>query len=203
MDGTSTGISGVAVTSGRYKVNDAIDIAVTFSGRITVTQTPRIALTIGGSTKYATYHQGTGSSTLTFRYRVASGDDDGNGIGMTSPIDLAGGSLNDASGAASLLIFSPPGELSGVIVDTTAPAISSVTVARGSYGKTANLDVTVNFSEAVRVTQVPRIVLDIGGNTKHADYHGGSNSSSLTFRYQIAATDSDSDGLTMTSSLGP
>ena len=203
VGGATEGISRIEVTPSRYKEGDTIEIAVHFSDAITVASgTPRIALAVGGSTKYASYHEGTGSSTLTFRYTVVSGDNDGDGIGIASPLDLGGGSLNDSDGNAPSLIFSPPGEgLSAVLVDTTAPTISSVTVMGGKYGKASSLDVNVNFSEVVQVTQTPRIALTIGGSTKYAVYYGGTNSSTLTFRYQVAAADSDNDGIGMTPSL--
>ena len=201
VDGTSVGVSSVLMTAKRYKENDAINIAVNFSDAVTVSATPRIALSIGGQTKYASYLSGGGGSTLNFVYTVGSGDNDSDGIGMTSPIDLNGGSLNNSIGDAVGLIFAPPiaSELSGVIVDTTAPTILSVTVVRGNYGNTSHLDVSVHLSEPVRVTEVPRIALTIGGSTKYASYYGGTESSLLTFRYKIAAADSGSP--TMTPSL--
>jgi hypothetical protein len=51
---------------------------------VAVTGTPRLVLTIGSTTQYATYQSGTGTSTLVFRYTVQAGDLDSDGIAVAS-----------------------------------------------------------------------------------------------------------------------
>ena len=70
-----------------------------------VTGTPRISITVGVATRYADYNNGDGTTTLEFIYTVQSGDNDGDGIGVTSAISLNGGSLKDASGNNADLTF--------------------------------------------------------------------------------------------------
>ena len=69
-------LSGVSVETGSYfyddPSDDALRVSVTFSENVNVTGTPRIELTIGAATKYATYASGSGTSTLTFSYDVSS-----------------------------------------------------------------------------------------------------------------------------------
>ena len=200
VDTGAPAVLNVIVDNGSYGEGSPLDVKVSFSEDVVVTGNPQVALAIGGNSTYATYHGGRGSSTLTFRYTVVSGDSDENGIEVTSPVELNGGSIEDAAGNASTLSFTPPG-LSGVMVETVAPTITSVTVESGSYGNTSHLDVKVNFSEVIKVTGNPRLALDIGGAPKYAVYDSGGNTQTLTFRYVVASADRDGDGIGMTSPL--
>ena len=85
-----------------------IPITVTLSEAAAVTGTPRIAVDVGGATRYATYTSGTGTNTLTFTYSVLSGDVDMDGITVFSPIQLNGGTLSDLKGNPATLTFTPP-----------------------------------------------------------------------------------------------
>ena len=88
--------------------------------------TPRLALDIGGTTKYATYVSGSGSSTLTFTYTTQPGDIDLDGISVTSPLQMNGGTIMDAAGnALSPLTFSVP-TTTGVLVDHPSLAMDFV-----------------------------------------------------------------------------
>ncbi len=74
-----------------------------------MTGTPRIALDVGGTTRYATYASGSGTSTLTFTYATQAGDLDLDGITVSSPIDLNGGTIKDLAGNdLTVLSFTPP-----------------------------------------------------------------------------------------------
>ena len=53
----------------------------------------------------------------------------------------------------------------------------------------------LTFSEAVTVTGIPQITLDVGGASRTAPYSAGSGSTVLTFTYTVAAGDEDTDGL--------
>ena len=93
-----------------------------------VTGTPRLSLTVGSSTKYAAYHGGDGTSTLTFRYTVGSGDLDTDGITFAAnTIDLNSGNLKDSLGNDAALGFaSVLPNLTGVQVDTIPPTLSGL-----------------------------------------------------------------------------
>jgi hypothetical protein len=82
---TITSVTGPA--AGTYIVGQHLDFTVVFSEAVVVDTaggTPRLQLTIGSTTRYATYLSGTGTSTLTFRYTVQSGDLDSDGIAVAS-----------------------------------------------------------------------------------------------------------------------
>jgi hypothetical protein len=175
---------------------------VVFSEAVAVTGTPRLVLTIGSTTRYATYLSGTGTSTLTFRYTVQAGDLDTDGIAVASTsIDLNGGTITDVPGNDAVLTFTPP-NTSSVLVDGVAPTITSVSgPAAGTYIVGQNLDFTVVFSEAVAVTGTPRLQLTIGSTTRYATYVSGSGSASLLFRYTVQSGDLDSDGIAVASPI--
>ncbi len=106
-----------------------MNFTVTASEAVTVDTTggtPRLAIDIGGTTKYATYVSGSGSSTLTFTYTTQPGDIDLDGISVTSPLQMNGGTIMDAAGnALSPLTFSVP-TTTGILVDHPSLAMDFV-----------------------------------------------------------------------------
>ena len=202
VNGSNIGISNVAVSSGDYIVGSNLDISVKFSEDVTVTTTsgtPKISITVGSVVKNALYTSISESSLLVFRYVVVAGDNDSDGIGMTSPVDLSGGSIVGQQGNVALA-FVLPDNVKDVIVDTTAPTISGVTVEGKQYSKGEHLDISVEWSEVVMVETgagTPRISLTIGDASKYAVYHSGSESSTLVFRYTVVAGDFDDNGIAM------
>jgi hypothetical protein len=101
---------------------------------VTVSGTPRIPLTIGTTTRYATYSAGANTKTLSFTYTVASSlnDIDGDNIEMISPAELNGGSITDLAGnAMSVFTFSPPALSLTVAQPPSAPTIGSITPSSG------------------------------------------------------------------------
>lgn len=91
-----------------YFPGKTITLTATFDDTTTVTGTPRIAITIGSNTRYATYTGGSGSSVLTFAYALVSADTDTDGFVVASPIDLNGGTLKDAANNDATPTFTPP-----------------------------------------------------------------------------------------------
>ncbi len=90
-------------------------------------------------------------------------------------------------------------------LDNTAPTISGVTVPSKTYSGGDRIDITAIFSEPVTVTGTPRIPITLDGGdqsrTKYAGYYSGSGSAQLVFRYTVAQTDSDTNGIGMTGSI--
>ena len=78
-------------------MNDVITVRVRFSSGVSVTGTPRLALDIGGVTRYASYTGG--RDDLTFSYTVAEGDSDTDGIAISAnSVTTPGGSSIRADG---------------------------------------------------------------------------------------------------------
>ncbi len=188
---TAPTVTAVSSTNaaGSYGVGSVIDITVAWSKAVVVTGTPQLALNSGGT---ASYSSGSGTSTLTFVYTVAAGQD-GNPLddASTSALTLNGGTIDDQSSNPAVLTLPSPGSSnslsqSKIVVDTTAPAITGVssTNASGSYGVGSVIDITVAWSEPVVVTGTPKLALNSGGT---ASYASGSGTSTLTFTYTVAA----------------
>ena len=102
-----------------------LNFAVTASKAVTVTGNPRVAIDVGGTTRYATYTSGSGTAALTFSYPVQAGDFDANGIALVSPLQLNGGTIVDAVGnPAANLSFTLP-DTSGLKVQTYIAAFTT------------------------------------------------------------------------------
>lgn len=86
----------------------SIPFTVNLSEPVVVSGTPRIALDVGGVSRFADYASGSGTSTLTFTYTAQAGDLDLDGVTVSSPIQLNGGTIKDVAGNNTTLTFSPP-----------------------------------------------------------------------------------------------
>jgi hypothetical protein len=99
---------------------------------VTVTGSPRIQLTLGASTRYATFVSMTDSRTATFRYTVAADQSevDLDGIDVISPLAPNGGSIQDlATNVMSVFTFTSPTTTGVKIYQApNAPNIDSITV---------------------------------------------------------------------------
>lgn len=62
-----------------------------------------------------------------------------------------------------------------------------------------NIPFTVTMSEPVNITGTPRIVLNVDGNTRYANFSSGTGTSSLTFTYSPTVGDVDLDGIGISS----
>ncbi|MDD3021193.1 MAG: hypothetical protein PHX61_09500 [Alphaproteobacteria bacterium] len=95
--------------------------------------TPRIALDVGGVTRYASYSAGTGTSSLTFTYDAVAGDVDLDGVTLSSPLDLNGGTITDLNGNPETdLTFTVP-NTSGVKIDYPSLSMDFIYDADGRY----------------------------------------------------------------------
>ena len=99
-----------------------LSFTVNTSEPVVVTGTPRIAIDVGGVTRYASYASGSGSSALTFGYAVQAADFDANGITLVSPLQLNGGSIADVAG-------NPASSLSFTLPDTASVKVQTYTAA--------------------------------------------------------------------------
>lgn len=172
-----------------FTVNTSENVIVNTGGG-----TPRIALTIGATTKYASYVSGTGSSALVFSYTVESGLLDADGI-TVGALESNSGTLKDAAGNDMTLTLNSVGSTTNVLVDSIAPTVSSVTAstANGTYKLGDIISIQVNFSEAVTVTGTPQLTLETGTTDRTVNYASGSGTSTLTFNYTIQSGDLSSD----------
>ncbi len=180
--------SGLA--NGSYKAGTVVPIQVTFTDAVTVTGTPTLTLSDGGTASYAS---GSGTTTLTFNYTVQAGQNSAHlDYASTSALALGGGTIISSAAdaqAANLILPSPgaSGSLSAntmLVIDTTAPVLnvpanistastsSSGAVVSFSASATDNFSTpTISFSQAsgstfpVGTTTVTVTATDAAGNT--------------------------------------
>ena len=112
-----------------YKVGDALNFTVSFDSLVNVTGTPKLSLALNTGTVQASYVGGSGSQNLVFRYTVAAGDADADGV-TVGALALNGGTIrSDNSDDAELTLYSV-GATTGVIValapTVTTQAVSSI-----------------------------------------------------------------------------
>lgn len=198
IDTTAPAVTSVALPpNATYYAGDSLDFTVNFNESVhadTSGGTPRIAIVVGATTRYATYVSGSGTSALVFRYTVVNGDVDANGITVGS-LNANGGTLSDLAGNNAVLTLNGLGSTVGVLVNGSQPSITSVSSsnADGSYGVGQIITITIDFSGAVAVDTsggTPTLVLNSGGT---ATYAGGSGSSTLTFSYTVGAGHNSAD----------
>jgi hypothetical protein len=178
------------LADGTYTLAQVIDIVVTFDEAVTTTNST-LTLDTGAT---ASYLSGTGTVNITYRYTVAASE-------SSSDLDVTALTAGDAADATSNTISTT---LSGtslltnkaLVIDSTVPTITSITSVKtnGTYSINEVFDIDVTYSEAV-TTATSTLTLDNGGT---ATYQAGSTTTTVTYRYTVAALE-DSADLTVTS----
>jgi hypothetical protein len=135
---TATTVSDVTstTTNGTYGTGAVIPILVTFSGPVTVTGTPSLALNSGGT---ATYSGGSGTSTLTFTYTVSAGQQSSDlDYTTTAALTLNGGTITGAGSLAATLTLPAVGGTGSlganknIVIDAVAPTVLNYRVLFGT-----------------------------------------------------------------------
>ncbi|SFP88984.1 cadherin repeat domain-containing protein, partial [Pseudomonas borbori] len=205
VDDTGPAVSSVAISSATGVQNNTLNAGDVVSVTVTMNEatlvntaggTPRVALTIGGSTVYADYVLGTGTTSLVFQYTILASQTDANGISIAAnALQTNGGTLRDATGNDAVLTHALVADNASYLVDTSAPTVSGVssTTAAGTYAVDDVISIQVAFSEAVTVTGTPQLTLETGTTDRVVNYASGSGTNTLTFSYTVQADDSSAD----------
>ena len=150
--------------------------------------------------------------SVDFEYMIAKGDLDLDGIAINAnSVVLNGGSIRDGAGNDAVLTHSAVAENSDYIVDGVPATVRSVAITSNpgsdnTYGVGDTIEVTVTFSESVRVprrigsggvVRMPLLELNVGGVAKIARTHEGSTITGTTvvFSYTVQDGDNDADGI--------
>ncbi|MCU8085778.1 hypothetical protein, partial [Shewanella sp. SM23] len=213
---TSVGVPANAT----YGEGQNLDFTVNTSEAITVDTgggTPRIALTIGADTVYASYLSGTGSSAVIFRYTVQSGDLDTDGIAVAGSIEANGGTLKEGSGNTLNSVLNSIGSTTAVLVDAVPvePVVTdgniSISGASGTGGAykigdtvTATWNNTAGGDNNADLTGVTVDFSQFGGG---AAVVASNSSGTWTATYTITAGGIDAGNrnvsITATNAVGP
>jgi len=198
VDGGPPAVSGVTVPANdSYHAGEVLRFTVTFDENVTLTGAgSTLGLTIGSSSVNAAFESSTANS-ITYAYTVLAGDTDANGI-TVGAITLNGHTIKDAAGNDAVLTLGSVPSTAGILVDTTAPSVASVTVpSNGSYVAGGNLDFTVTFDENVTVAASGSTLgLTIGSTARSAELLSSSGNTAV-YRYTVQAGDVDADGITV------
>ncbi len=200
VDGGAVGVRRVWIAStppadGRYGVGDTLEVRVAFSGPVHVTGNPELTLHLGGEDRAMSLFSGGGTDTLTFRYVVAEGDVDDDGVSIAANA-LTGGTIEDGAGRPvardfAALPVDPGHRVDGTVRVTavTAVAIVSDPARDRTYLAGEAIEVAVTFDGVVHVSGEPLLAVLVGGGTRDAALVSGSGTDTLTFRYVVAEGD--------------
>ncbi|MBL7663483.1 MAG: BspA family leucine-rich repeat surface protein, partial [Bacteriovoracaceae bacterium] len=162
-----------------------IDITVNFSEAVTTT-TSTLTLDTGAT---AVYQSGSGTSAIVYRYTVGASQN-------SSDLNVTAFNIGNAQDAAGNAVSAtlPGSNLANnraIVIDTTAPTISSIssTLANGTYGISQVVDITVVFSENIFISGTPTLTLDTGDTVNMVV----SGANSITFNYTVGTGDSSAD----------
>ena len=112
------------VFAGGRGTEDSIAITVTFSERVQVTGVPELTLNVGSARKTAAYHAGSGTTALEFRYPVAKGDEDSDGVSVPAGTRVrTGGAISYLADNAAAPAHPELPAQSGHLVDGVPPAL--------------------------------------------------------------------------------
>lgn len=189
-----------------YITGQKLTFRALFNSRVCVTGSPRLTIDVGGTPKYPTWDstRAVCDTSHYFDYTVAVGESDLDGIQLTgTSIDLTTvASVMKNAFNVNAVVTHPTATYANVKVNgaAAAPVIVSKSVPTDdTYVLNEVLTFTVTYNEAVSVSNMsPRLVLDVNGATRYANYIGGSGTNTLTFTYTVPSTDTDLDGVQIT-----
>ena len=145
VDNTAPVVSNISSpnSSGNYIAGDELTINVAFSEAVVVTGTPTLTLDAGTRDATVSYVSGGGTSTLVFKYVVATGDlKDLLDIKETASLSAGSGTIKDRVGNSAVLTLPTPGSATSLrgskslAIDGVVPAKPTVLTAAGVDGIT-------------------------------------------------------------------
>ncbi|KAF1778528.1 Gamma-tubulin complex component protein [Phytophthora cactorum] len=182
-----------------YGVGARVSVQVTFSDEVSIKGAPTLELEssangAGANGKAVAVTTTTvWSSIYVFEYDVVATD---NTLDLeytsTTALSLNGGLITDRNGSANSLAGT-----SAVVIDTTAPVITSVscpTPGDGEYGTGQQINLSVQFSQPVSVYGNPLLPVALTsvsgtGGTRNAVFSSGNNTNTLVFIYTVQSGD--------------
>ena len=135
--------------------------------------------------------------TLTLAPAVDHGEN-GITVSYTVPTGMGASPIQDSAGNDAEALSSQP--VTNETPEMTAPTVSSIAIASDAgtdriYVPGDRIEAAVTFSETVRVTGAPQLMLEVGGAGKAATYYGSGSGKVLVFTHTVAEGESDTDGV--------
>ena len=195
-----------------WSADDKVAVALIFPrnldpGGLAFTGAYQTGQSLTANTSKVTDPNGLTSPTYTYAWERVSCDDsanDGEIMGETSAsYTVVAGDLDcnlkvtvtfkDDVGYPETLSqnISPRGGITSIAI-TSDPGDDD------TYADGDVIQVSVTYNEAMTVTGTPQLELDVGGTPRQADYSSSNSSTTvLAFRYTVANTDLDADGVSV------
>ena len=203
-----------------YRAGDSIDVTVNLDAKVDVAEGAMLALFLGDENtstwRGASYHSGSGSHSLVFRYRVKAEDMDTDGISVSaaavsddrSPAYGFSGNIY-AQGTDVPIDYTHPGveggwrqKVDGRPYVKSAPITSSPPDGWQAYRANQTIEVSMTFDTDVVVEGDVSIDLYLGLDdynwdeaTRQASYLRGSGTDTLVFGYTVRTGDMDPKGI--------
>ena len=135
--------------------------------------------------------------TLTLTPAVEHGET-GIRVSYTVPTGMGASPIQDSAGNDAEALSSQP--VTNETPEMTAPTVSSIAIASDAgtdriYVPGDRIEAAVTFSETVKVTGAPQLMLEVGGAGKAATYYGRGSGTVLVFTHTVADEESDTDGV--------
>lgn len=187
IDASAPTVSSINITSSAgsdsiYGLGETITATVNWGETVTVTGSPRIPIQ-GLSSKFFTYTSGSGTTSTTFTYVVASDDVDRNGISVTSStLSLNSGTIKDSANNDADLTHGGIAATSALQVDGVPPTVIGAIVSPNGQR------ITLNFSETISstISSYSAITLMVG-STRNVLSNGTSADSRLSMSLTFSA----------------
>ena len=151
--------------SGTLATGNTLSFTVPLSETVTITGTPQLKFTLGGSDRWADYSSGSGTDSLIFTYTITGSDETLSNI-VVDKIEKNAGTLTGSNGIA--MIRKVSGSLSGTIPDATTPNFTSSTPADNATNVARNTNIVLNFDEDVQAGSGNIVLTDLsdGSDTR-------------------------------------
>ena len=213
-----------------HELGGRIEVEIQFRGEgLVVEGSPSLTIEIGDNTRVAALTKvdsrpNEGFSYLRFRYNIAAGDHDPDGVSIREgALSLNGGSIQDVAGndadltLGSLAIENDPHHVvdAGTVpppspATPTGPHITRIEISGGGrdglsqpHELGGRIDVEIQFrAEGLVVEGSPSLTIEIGDDIRVAaltkvDSRPNQGFSYLRFRYKVTAGDHDPDGISI------
>ncbi|MDE3256603.1 MAG: hypothetical protein OYM47_02065 [Gemmatimonadota bacterium] len=195
-----------------YGLGEIIEIEATFNRGMLVTGSGdvKMDLTVGDSTRTATYHRGSGTRKLVFRYEVIATDTDTDGISVPATAWRGSGTVK-TSVSNFAAVFTPIGleTQSGHRVNgSLGPWVTNVEIAStpasgATYRHGEEVEIDVTYTAPVRVDSVDQPWLPYFWNRASdgteqqnlAWYRSGTGTNTLRLSFTVRSEFKDTDGV--------
>ncbi|MCT4642698.1 MAG: DUF2341 domain-containing protein [Bacteriovoracaceae bacterium] len=192
-DGSIGNTINISITNGEFTGANSSDFVA--DSKVTITNVP-VAYT-ATLTKIS-------NTTLTLALSGAAANGDHEDADDISNVTVDFNDTAVTSARADLTVNETKSDIKIDYADVVLPAISNMAApADGWYKVGQTMSFVATFTEDVDVTGTPRLVINMGGETKYATYVSGHTTSALTFEYVTqngsAPADQDLDGIQFSS----